>query len=119
MKIAVPQWQNRVSPVLDEAGTFTVMEISEEGKQKRLEISLSSIDLPERMTFLYRFGVDGVICGAVSQSLKNILDSLHIEVISHICGEIDDILDAFVRGKLEESEYFQPGWTKAKERIEK
>jgi len=114
MKIAIPQWQSRVSPVFDVACTFLMIEFAD-GREQRREISSHPAgESFNRVRLLHELGVQVLICGAVSQPLESALVSAGIQVIPHICGVVDDVLKAFIHGYLDREEFLQPGYNKRK-----
>jgi predicted Fe-Mo cluster-binding NifX family protein len=114
MKVAIPQWQKRVSPVFDVAGTLTIIEFLEGKEKKRETNTFPSGESFNRVRLLHQLGVQVLICGAVSQSLESALVAAGIKVIPYICGSVDDVLKAYINGNLESEEFFQPGYIKRK-----
>ena len=64
MKIAMPVWENKISPVLDTASRLLVLEMKEGGAISRYEIFLDERDLSKRCLRIMGLGVDTLICGA-------------------------------------------------------
>jgi len=58
---------------------------------------------------LSRLGVDVVICGMITRQMEAALHSKGVRVIPHVCGQVDDVLRAFVDGRLNEGAYRMPG----------
>jgi len=46
-------------------------------------------------------GVEVLICRSVSKILESALISQGIRVIPHICGRVEDVLEAYIEGKLD------------------
>jgi predicted Fe-Mo cluster-binding NifX family protein len=63
---------------------------------------------------LTKLGVTTLICGAISQPLACMLDHLGIEVIADVCGEVDQIVHAFIEGNLGHPRFLLPGCRKAR-----
>ena len=82
MKIAIPQWKNRVSPVFDVAGTFILIEIEEGHEQRREKNSFQPGEAFNRVGMLRQLGVEVLICGAVSRPLEGDLVSAGNKSIS-------------------------------------
>lgn len=114
MKVAITQWQNRVSPVFDVACTFMMIEFVDGREQRREMISFPSGESFNRVRLLHQLGVQVLICGAVSQPLESALVSAEIQVIPYICGVVDDVLKAYIHGYLDREEFLQPGYNKQK-----
>jgi len=118
MKIAIPHWQSRVSPVCDEARHFLVVQVTDnqEVSRSELEVTLPGTDLVGRATRLLDVGVNTVICGAISKGLETMLLGVGIEVIAQVCGNVEDILQAFQTGMLEQDRFALPGCTRRRHR---
>jgi predicted Fe-Mo cluster-binding NifX family protein len=86
MRVAIPLWQGRVSPVFDEASRILLVDISDKEEQHRQEEFLIARNPFERAQLLPRLGVDLLICGMISQTQQTALVSAGIQIIPHICG---------------------------------
>jgi len=109
MKVGIPIWNDRVSPVLDTAGQLLTIEL--EGGQ---EISRQLITLPvthpmQRARMLCDAGIDTLICGAVSQIVQAALVNAGVRVLPFVGGDIEEIIAAFSSGRLESNAYRLPG----------
>jgi predicted Fe-Mo cluster-binding NifX family protein len=109
MKVAVPVWQGRVSPVFDVAGQLLVVELTEGVEVLRHEHSLPSAEPEQRANHLTELQVDTLICGAISQALEALVSESGISVHGRICGNVNDVLKAFSAGTLGETQYTMPG----------
>lgn len=109
MKIAIPQWQGRVSPVFDVAANLLIVEVVEGRETGRQAICPLAVDPLARARHVAQLQVDVLICGAVSWPLEMALSSEGVRVISHICGEVEEVLKAFVEGRLSAEEFSMPG----------
>ncbi len=109
MRIAVPVWQGRVSPVFDVAGQLLVAELAEGAEVSRRECPLPSAEPELRASQLAELQVETLICGAISQSLEALLSENGIKVYGRICGNVDEVLKAFVAGTLGDAQYTMPG----------
>ncbi|MBN1766689.1 MAG: NifB/NifX family molybdenum-iron cluster-binding protein, partial [Sedimentisphaerales bacterium] len=109
MKIAVPQWQGRISPVLDVASNVLLVYIEDHRELQRQQDTLVPTDPWARAQAIRQMGADVLICGAVSWPLETALRSAGIQVISNICGPVEEVLAAFCNGQLDEKEFMMPG----------
>ena len=78
------------------------------------EVGRQQVELKEtapnlRALEVGKLNLSVLICGAVSQPLENMLLSLGIHVFSHLCGETEEILQAFVSGQLNRQSFLMPG----------
>jgi len=109
MIIAIANWQGSISPVFDVSDRLCLVHI-ENGKELRRE----NILLKNRNPFLRAkemadAGIELLICGAVSHVLETTLISVGIRVIGFVCGNLENVLEAFVRGRLTGGNFFMPG----------
>jgi predicted Fe-Mo cluster-binding NifX family protein len=109
MKIAIPQWKGRVSPLFDEAREVLLFDVSGGRKHHCEGVTLIGNDPFERARSLRRHGAQLLICGAISHPLEMALISTGVQVISFTCGRIDDVLKAFLNGQLNEKRFLMPG----------
>lgn len=109
MKVAVPIWQGRVSPVFDVAGRLLVAEIADRNVVHRCEYPLSSDEPWQRAGQLAELQVETLICGAISQVLEALLAHCGIRVYAYVCGDVDEVLEAFLAGTLASAQYTLPG----------
>jgi predicted Fe-Mo cluster-binding NifX family protein len=114
MKIAIPLWQGRISPVFDEARKILLLDVSEKQEQHRQEESLVARSPFERAQMLPMLGVDLLICGMISQTQQTALASAGIRTIPHICGQIEEVIAAFLEGRIESGEFLMPGCSSRK-----
>jgi predicted Fe-Mo cluster-binding NifX family protein len=109
MRIAIPLWQGRISPVFDEARRILLLDVSEKQEQHRQEESLVAGSPFERAQLLPRLGVNLLICGMISQTQQAALTSAGIKVIPHICGHVEEVITAFLDNRIENEEFLMPG----------
>ncbi|NLF31428.1 MAG: hypothetical protein GX591_11160 [Planctomycetes bacterium] len=109
MKVAIPHWRGRISPVFDVAGSVLVVEIRDGAEQAHRDVVLDCEDPQVRAARLAQIGADILICGAVSWPLEMALSSAGIDVIAQTCGDVDQVLAAFVKGQLQQDAFLMPG----------
>lgn len=109
MRIAIPIWQGRVSPVFDVAGQVLLVEAEAAGEPARREETLADEEPERRAARLAELGVTTLVCGAISRPLQALLDARGIEVVSRVCGEVDEVLAAFLAGQLRAERFAMPG----------
>ncbi len=109
MRIAVPQWQGRVSPVFDVAEQVLLVDLDRESDERGHTESLRSESLHDRVRQLTSMGVDVLVCGAISWPLEILLKARGVRVIPLVCGEVAEVVRAFRDGKLHEERFVMPG----------
>jgi len=109
MKVAIPHWQGRVSPVFDVATRLLIVEVADGQISGRSEVPLSSTDPAQRAGELAGSRTNVLICGAISWPLEITVSSVGIQVIAQICGQVEEVLKAFLEGKLSDPAFLMPG----------
>jgi predicted Fe-Mo cluster-binding NifX family protein len=110
LRIAVPIWEGRVSPVLDVAERLLVVDVDAGREVSRLLVGIGPGLLPQRVRRLRDLGVEVVICGTVSRSMANMLSALGIQVFPCMRGEVDKVLRSVVRDGIPDARFFMPGY---------
>ncbi len=109
MKIAIPFWQGRISPVLDEATRLVLVETGHGREVRRETRTLTRFDPWGRAREIWLLGTQVLICGAISWPLEMALHGAGITVIAQTCGPVEEVLAAFVNGRLVNDAYVMPG----------
>jgi len=100
MKIAIPIFENRISPRFDFSPEMWVIEV-ERGKVVGQEkFSTANLNLPQRLEQITSNGVDKVICGGIDGLSRDQLGSRGIDVVQEVTGDADIVFDLFMRGRL-------------------
>ena len=108
MKVAIPIWDGRVSPVFDVAKTIRVFDLGSE-KNRPIEFETHTLNVARPATVLVDLGVDVLVCSAVSLLLETSLRAAGLDVISDICGSPDDIITALALGDTALNGFRAPG----------
>ena len=109
MKVAVPEWEHRVSPVFDTARSVVVVAVDSRREVSRSRIELNKGSLHDRVDALRAGGVDVLLCGAISRPLYEMLESAGIEVTPFLSGQIEELLQAFMEDRITDPLYLMPG----------
>jgi predicted Fe-Mo cluster-binding NifX family protein len=109
MKLALTVWENRISPVFDCAQRLLVVDVKGEmATSKHLEPFRYESPF-SRATRLSDLGIKVLICGAVSESFANIIETYGITIIPFIAGSVEDVLDAYLKDELYSAKFRMPG----------
>lgn len=109
MRVAIPTWSGMISPMFDVAQRLLLVDIEAARALRRREEPLYETDIAGRAAHLARLGVNVLICGAISRPLEMLLASERVEVIPDICGSVEEVLRAYVSGRLSDQAYLMPG----------
>ncbi len=109
MRVAIPTWQGSVSPVLDVARSLLLVDVDAGVEQGRRTEPLSEAGVLARAGCIKALSVNVLICGAVSWPLEQALSSSGIDVIPHVCGNVDEVLEAYLSGRPWNRAFLMPG----------
>ena len=109
MRTAIPISDGRISPVFDAAKRLLLVDIENGREVWRTEQIVEEPELGPRARRVAEFGAEVLICGAISRPLEAMLLSAGVEVIPQTCGPVEDVLKAFISGRLTEQAYVMPG----------
>lgn len=107
-RIAVAHWNDRVSPVLDSAGEVMVVDTGNENGERSI-VRFSCAGMAQRVRRLRELNVDTVICGAVSNPFRRMIEASGIKVRPWVSGTVDSVLEAYLSGSLKDDRYAMPG----------
>ncbi len=110
MKIGIPIWENKISPVLDTASRLLVVETDGQMENSRFETYMDVQDLSHKCFRIQGTGVDILICGAVSKRFLEKLVALGVQIISGISGNPEDVLNAYLEGNIDDAKFLMPGF---------
>jgi len=119
MRVAIPSWQGRVSPVFDEASRILLVDISQNKEQHRKEEYLPDQNPFERARLLPKLGVDLLVCGMISQTQQAAISAAGVRIIPCICGSMEEVIAALLEDRVECSELRMPGCGSYNEKIRK
>ena len=117
MRVAIPTWSGRVSPVFDVAKLLLLVDLDGEAEAGRQETAIEETDLGARARRVAKLGVDVLICGAISAPLEAMLVSSGVQVIPHTCGPAEEVLQAFARGRMPDEAFLMPGCCRRRRRF--
>ena len=98
--IAIPVFEERISPLLDVAERFVIYEVNEKHITQKIIINLNAVTERFRIQKLKELGVSVIISGAVSRYLSYIIDESGIRHIPWINGRIDDVIISYLENTL-------------------
>lgn len=117
MKVAIPTWGGRISPVFDVAKRLLVVDVECSTEVGREDKVIEETDPGLRARRLAQLGVNVLICGAVSLPLEAMLVSAGVHLILHVCGPVEEVLQAFVSGRLTDQMFLMPGCCGRRRRV--
>ena len=109
MKVAIPTWNERVSPVFESAATFVVLELESRRQKTRAEAHLTETLPLAKVRWLVDHNIDVLICGAIARSVSDLVIASGISLVPWVCGEIDAVIEAFQANALPHPDFTMPG----------
>lgn len=109
-KIGITHHLGYVSPVFDVARNLLVVSIRDGQAQDRRLATLRAVPAFLRSREVQELRVDVLVCGAISRPCEAALLASGIEVISSVCGPIEEVLGAFLNGTLGDAKFVMPGF---------
>ncbi|MGC9293412.1 MAG: NifB/NifX family molybdenum-iron cluster-binding protein [Acidobacteriaceae bacterium] len=109
MRIAIPQWQGRVSPVFDVAANLLLVDVEDGHEVRREERKLSGADPFARTAEFLRCGAETLLCGAISAPIAARVAAAGVQVVGFTCGKVDDVLRAYLNGGAAGRAFVMPG----------
>lgn len=113
MKVAIPVWGDKISPVFDTAAQLMIVDTESEHLD-RTGVSLEGDDLQRRCNRMKELGVEMLICSAISNPFCRRLKAENIEVIQGISGPKEEVLQAYLQGNLYQEAFRMPGCPRGK-----
>ena len=109
MRVAIPVWNGRVSPVFDTAGQVLLVEVEQGSERNRRSEELSGSFPAWRVRRLVELGVEVLICGGISRPLATMLAAAGIRLVPWTAGSVDEVLTAYLGGRLPDPRWLMPG----------
>ena len=114
MKVIVPIYKKRISPVFDWCMRAVVVEVQSGNTVNREEIDLSVLNEFERIEKVVDLDAETMLCGGISMQLEGVMTFRGIQVISWISGNVDEIINRFINGTLFPQQWLMPGVRKVR-----
>ncbi len=108
MKMAVSIWNGRIAPVFDVSRHLVVVEIVRGVIQQRYEDSLDE-DLSRKIEKIAADNIRLLVCGAISQSVAEMLAIRDIRIIPFVSGDVDEVIHACLENQLDHPRFVMPG----------
>ena len=98
--IAVPVYQDRISPLMDVSNRYIVYETEDGEIKQKMDISLNADGESQRVDKLKEIGINTIICGAVSGYIAHLVNDRGMRLLSMIYGPIDEIIAHYLDNTL-------------------
>jgi predicted Fe-Mo cluster-binding NifX family protein len=109
MKAAFVYCGDRIAPVFDVAQQVYLVETTDGNISSQTRQPLTDGSVAQKALRLSELNVDVLVCGAISRQLCELVRAYGIQVISFVAGKLDEIVNAWITGKLDADVYAMPG----------
>ena len=99
-RVAMPVADSRISNRIDCSSNFLIASIENGVINKRELVHLVDASLPAKLKMWNQYEVNVLICDGIPQFYLNQLTDSPFQVIPWICGEVEDVLQQYVKGTL-------------------
>ena len=110
IRIAIPIFHNRVSPVLDTCTRLLIVGFEGKVSVERKEISFDLYSQSERFEIVKNLKPDAIICCGISEVFDKMLQSADIRLISGIVGDVEQVTEAFLSNRIDDPQFRMPGY---------
>ena len=110
IRIAIPIFHQRVSPVLDTCTRLLIIDYEGETETGRREVAFDIYSQSERYDILKKLKPDVIICCGVSESFDRMLKAAGIRLVCGIAGDVQQVLGAFICNRLDDPRFRMPGF---------
>ena len=116
MGVAFSVWDNRISPVFDSSRLLLIVNIENRIVTTRRYEPLNCESPFSRAEKLFDLGVETLICGAISNVFGNMIEAYGIRIIHFVRGEVNQVIDAYLRDMLSAPDFRMAGSTPSRHR---
>jgi len=110
MKIAITSWNDRVSPVFDVTGQVVLFNAEGVLINSVQHLLFPDLCAAEKIARLVEARTNVLICGAISRDTYVTAINTGIKVYPFISGDVQDILQACLMGRLGDAVFAMPGY---------
>jgi predicted Fe-Mo cluster-binding NifX family protein len=109
-KAAFASWNDRIAPVFDVAQWIHLVETECGQIIRQIRANVAGEAPGQKAWRLAELEVDILVCGAISRPMQAMITAYGIEVIPFIAGDLQEVIEAWLCGKLAGSDkYSMPG----------
>jgi predicted Fe-Mo cluster-binding NifX family protein len=110
IRIAIPIFHQRVSPVLDTCTRLLVIDYEGQTEVDRREVAFDMYSLSERFDIVKKLDPDAIICCGISEAFDRMLQTAGVRLICGIAGDVQQVAEAFLCNRLDAPRFRMPGF---------
>jgi len=108
-KAAFACWEDRIAPVFDTAHDFCIVEMRSGKIMRESRLSLEDNQPLRTALRMAELQLDVLVCGAISGDIKALVAAYGIRVVPFVSGELSTVIEAWLKGNLENDAFAMPG----------
>jgi predicted Fe-Mo cluster-binding NifX family protein len=109
MIAAFSTWDNRIAPVFDVARLVCLVNAAPGRVIRKSEEILMGEAPVQKALRLTELGAETLVCGAISRPVLDMFSGYGIRVYPFVAGDLQAVIDAWLRGTLEGDLFAMPG----------
>lgn len=109
MRIVITFWNNRVSPVFDVSGEAMLFNSEGVWVNSAQHLVFPDLCARDKVAYLIEARTNQLVCGAISREAHVAATDAGIKVYPFIAGDVREVLQACLVGRLETAEFSMPG----------
>jgi predicted Fe-Mo cluster-binding NifX family protein len=109
MLLAIPVWNDRVSPVFDTACQLLLVEVEGGIPRGRRTEEIPDLLPGRRVQRMGELGVELLICGGISRPLAMMLGAAGVRIVPWVAGPVEEVLQGYLDGQLPHPRWMMPG----------
>jgi predicted Fe-Mo cluster-binding NifX family protein len=109
VKAAFVIWQDRIAPVFDVAQRVCLIEANATRIVHEDCENLPGTSFVDNAAWLAERGTEVLVCGAISRWAYAVVAGCGIRVISFVAGELREVIQAWLDGRLKQGRFAMPG----------
>jgi len=109
MRVAFSMLNGRIAPVFDSSRCLLILDIESGNTIEKIEHQFLNDNPYHKVRMIMIYEINIIVCGAISQWMNTMLQSVGIQTIAFVSGEEQAIIKAFLKNKLNHPDYLMPG----------
>ncbi len=109
MLVAVPEFNDRVSPAFDFCRKVSLWRLDDRGMVRQGEKRCEDLQCRERAAKLEEMEVDVLLCGAIGTDAALEIRQRGIEIVPGLSGDVLKVVAAYACGMLDHPGFRMPG----------
>jgi hypothetical protein len=110
MKAAFATWHERIAPLFDTSRHAHLLEVLPGCIPVERRVYFNSESPVRNILCLVEWEVGTLVCGAISRPLQAIVEAHAIRVIPFVAGNLREVMDAWLDGRIQDLQYAMPGY---------